>query len=77
LTVSRKNAIKGHGFRCCWRLQDSHVRGQVAGFTADGDVIALANPVRHGFGDGHTPDQVSVGSKTLFPLDRVLVLRDD
>jgi hypothetical protein len=33
--------------------------------------------VRHGFGDGHTPEQVSVGSKTLFPLDRVLALRDD
>ena len=47
------------------------------GFTANGDVIALANPVRHGFGDGHTPEQVSVGSKTLFPLDRVLALRDD
>ncbi len=71
------DAIRGHCFRRRWRIHALHERVQVIGLNADRDLIAFDRREMNGLRDGFTPEEVGVGTETLFPLHEVLNLRYD
>src|SRR3989442_14820824 len=71
------DAIKCHGLRRRRGIQDLQTRVQIIGLEADRDLIAFDCRETNGFGDGLTPEEVTVSPEALFPFHRVLNLRRD